>query len=243
MFGGVSMLVPRSLKPWCLLLLPFVGVACHARPIAPAPAPPAPTAAAEPARPPSPPPPAPRASAARPAPAAPTDAELFERKSLEELNAEHPLRDVFFDYDQHSLREDAKRTRQQDAQWLAKWRRTKIRIDGHGDERGTAEYNLAPGDRRVGEAGDYRARLGARSARVQMPSLGKESPFCHQVDEPCWSEKRRGHFVIVGKYTALASIDLCWRAAMNAARTCLMLAFACSMPVPVLGQEPKSSPL
>ena len=193
------MLVRKSLKPWCLLLLPVVGAACHARPIAPAPAPPAPTASAEPARPPSPPPPPPRASAARPTPAAPTDAELFERKSLEELNAEHPLRDVFFDYDQHFLREDAKRVLQQDAQWLAKWPRTKIRIDGHCDERGTAEYNLALGDRRVEEAREYLASLGVRSDRVQIRSLGKESPFCHEADEPCWSQNRRGHFVIVGK--------------------------------------------
>ena len=191
------MLVPKSLKRWCLLLLPVVGVACHARPIAPAP--PAPTASAEPARPPSPPPPPPRASAARPATAAPTEAELFDRKSLEELNAEHPLRDVFFDYDQHFLREDAKRTLQQDAQWLAKWPRTKIRIDGHCDERGTAEYNLALGDRRVEEAREYLTSLGVRADRVQIRSLGKESPFCQEADESCWSQNRRGHFVIVGK--------------------------------------------
>jgi len=173
------------------------AIACHhTRPPAKAPsqAAPAPTV---PARPPAPPPPP--APAARPAPGALSDAELFQRKSLAELNDEHPLADAFFDYDKNSLRDDARTALQQDATWLAKWPQTKIRIDGHCDERGSAEYNLALGDRRAIEARDYLSSLGIRSDRIEIRSLGKETPFCEGNGESCWSQNRRDHFVITGK--------------------------------------------
>jgi len=187
-------------KLWCpLLLLAVAGAACHTRPPATAPSRTMPTtASAVPARPPA--PPSPPAAAARPAAAAPlTDAELFERKSLSELNAEHPLGDVFFDYDQNTLREDARRVLQQDAQWLSRWPKTMIRIDGHCDERGTPEYNLALGDRRAEAVREYLTSLGVRADRVQIRSLGKEAPFCQGSGESCWSQNRRGHFEITRK--------------------------------------------
>jgi outer membrane protein OmpA-like peptidoglycan-associated protein len=134
-------------KSWCpLLVIAFAGAACHTRPPATSPtrtAAPAPASAS--ARPPAPPPPAPpppRTAAAPPA-APLTEAELFRRKSLAELNAEHPLSDVFFDYDQTTLRDDPRRLLQQDAKWLSKWPQAVVRIDGHCDERGTPEYNLS----------------------------------------------------------------------------------------------------
>ena len=102
-----------TVKSWCpLLVIAFAGAACHARPPATSPSrTAAPAPASAPARPPAPPPPAPpppRTAAA--SPAAPlTEAELFRRKSLADLNAEHPLSDVFFDYDQTTLRDDARR--------------------------------------------------------------------------------------------------------------------------------------
>src|SRR5215467_14273339 len=138
---------------WLLILVVCAVSACHhAVPPAAAPSQTTP-ASAVPARPPAPPPPP--AAAARPAPGALSEAELFQRKSLAELNAEHPLADVFFDYDKNGLRDDSRAVLQQDAKWLAKWPHTRIRIDGHCDERGSAEYNLALGDRRAIAARDY----------------------------------------------------------------------------------------
>jgi peptidoglycan-associated lipoprotein len=180
-------------------MLVFAAAACHTRPPAISPARTEPVPSTVPARPPSPPPPTPPTAAARPSPAPLSEAELFQRKSLSDLNAERPLGDVFFDYDQNILRDDARRTLQQDAQWLSKWPQTRIRIDGHCDERGTAEYNLALGDRRTATVQEYLTNLGVRSDRIQTRSLGKETPFCQESGESCWSQNRRGHFVITAK--------------------------------------------
>jgi peptidoglycan-associated lipoprotein len=185
---------------WCaLFILAVAGAACHAKPPAaavtrPAEAP-GPTV---PARPPA--PPAPPAAATRPAAVRPlTEAEIFQRKSLSEINAEHPLSDAFFDYDQNTLRDDAKRALQQDAQWLTKWRQTKVRVDGHCDERGTPEYNLALGERRSAVVREYLMSLGVSPDRIETRSLGKDAPFCQDTGESCWSQNRRGHFEITAK--------------------------------------------
>jgi peptidoglycan-associated lipoprotein len=191
-----------TLNRWCpLLVIAFAGAACHVRPPVTSATPsvsPAPEAA--PARPPAPPAPAPPPPTTAARAAAPlTDDEAFRRKSLSELNAEHPLGDVFFDYDQNSLRDDARRTLQQDAQWLSRWSQVVVRIDGHCDERGSAEYNLSLGDRRAEVVRDYLASLGVRPDRIQARSLGKEAPFCTESGESCWSQNRRDHFEITEK--------------------------------------------
>jgi peptidoglycan-associated lipoprotein len=82
---------------------------------------------------------------------------------------------------------------------LTRWPSTTIRIDGHCDERGTGEYNLALGERRAMVVREYLVNLGVDNARIQVRSLGKEAPFCRDGGENCWSQNRRGHFVIVGK--------------------------------------------
>jgi peptidoglycan-associated lipoprotein len=124
---------------------------------------------------------------------------LFSRESLTDLNAQHPLGDAFFDYNQTDLRDDARRALQQDAAWLAKWPTTKILVEGHCDERGTAEYNLALGDRRAKEVTQYLERLGISPSRITSDSLGKEKPFCSGDTESCWAQNRRGHFVVTAK--------------------------------------------
>ncbi len=171
--------------------------ACHTRPPATAPSRSAAVTPAVPARPPAPPPPP--ARAARPAPPALTEAEVFAQKSLDQLNGEHPLSDAFFDYNQDTLRDDGRRALQEDAQWLAKWPSTAIRVDGHCDERGTAEYNIALGDRRATVVRDYLVNLGVSPSRIEVRSLGKEAPFCQREGESCWQQNRRGHFVLTRK--------------------------------------------
>ena len=178
-----------------LAIVGCLAAACHKKPPATMPTQPLPPPTV-PARPPV--PPAPPA-AARTSPRPLSDQELFEQKSLNELNAEHPLGDAFFDYNQTLLRDDARRALQQDADWLRKWPTTKILVEGHCDERGSAEYNLALGDRRAEEVTKYLESLGVNESRIVTRSVGKEAPFCTASGENCWSQNRRGHFVITAK--------------------------------------------
>jgi peptidoglycan-associated lipoprotein len=172
------------------------GACHHTPPAAAATPPPAPPArAAAPARPPAPPPPP--AAAATPAPL--SEAEIFRRTSLDALNASHPLTDVFFDYNENVLKDDARTRLQQDAAWLKKWPQTRIAVDGHCDERGSAEYNLGLGERRADAVRDYLLSLGVSADRIETRSLGKESPFCVGEGEGCWSQNRRDHFLITAK--------------------------------------------
>ena len=161
----------------------------------PAPPPPPPAAPATPPPPPAPPPPA-------PAPAAPpalTEDQIFAQKSLDQLNAERPLGDVFFDLDESTIRDDSKSVLQRNADWMKRWASTAITVEGHCDSRGSSEYNLALGTRRANAVKDYLASLGVTGARVTVISKGKEQPFCNDNNESCWSQNRRGHFVITAK--------------------------------------------
>ena len=76
---------------------------------------------------------------------------------------------------------------------------TKIRADGHCDERGSAEYNLALGERRAEVVKEYLTNLGVGPDRILTRSLGKEAPFCRESDESCWSQNRRDHLVVTEK--------------------------------------------
>ena len=182
-------------------LASFLGAGCHARPpVVPPPAAVDKVESSPAPRQPPPPPPAPpsRAVAAVP-PAAVSEEELFRRTTLDELNAESPLGDAFFDYDRADLRDDARQSLQQDAVWLRKWTSTTITVEGHCDERGTAEYNIALGQRRATAVRSYLMDLGISAGRITTTSLGKEQPFCHRSDESCWAQNRRGHFVVTAK--------------------------------------------
>jgi len=173
-----------------------VGAAgCHKKvpPAAPAQPPPAATPA------PPPPPAPPAAPAPAPAPTKLTEEEAFARKSLDELNAEHPLEDVFFDLDRSEIRQDAHAPLQKDAEWLGKWKSTRITIEGHCDSRGSSEYNLALGSRRADAVKAYLANLGVTADRMTVISKGKEQPFCQEANESCWQQNRRGHFLLTGK--------------------------------------------
>ncbi len=181
------------------VLVTTLGIAlagCHhpAPPATPQPPPPPPAASPAPPPPPQPPPPP-----APTAPSTPDEQEIFSRKSLEDLNAEKPLSDVFYELDQSDLKDEGRQALQKDADWMRKWPSTKVTIEGHCDSRGTAEYNLALGERRAQVAKDYLVGLGVGADRVLTISKGKESPFCSDENESCWSQNRRGHFVITAK--------------------------------------------
>jgi peptidoglycan-associated lipoprotein len=161
------------------------------------PAPPPPPAAA-PAAPPAPPaPPAPT-----PAPAAPralTEEEIFAGKTLADLNAERPLGDVYFDLDEAVIRDDGRAPLQKNAEWMKRWGSTRIMVEGHADERGSAEYNLALGERRASAVRAYLVNLGIPENRITITSKGKEAPFCTESGESCWQQNRRGHFIVTAK--------------------------------------------
>jgi peptidoglycan-associated lipoprotein len=160
--------------------------------VAPAPAPtppPAPPQVAEtpvtqppaPAEAPPPPPPAP------PAPAAPV------------APAPAPLKDVFFDFDKSGLLEDQKGVLNENVAWLKANPAVKITVEGHCDERGTAEYNLALGERRAKSVKDYLVAGGIAADRIAAISYGKERPFVLGHDESAWKWNRRGHIVVTAR--------------------------------------------
>ena len=128
-----------------------------------------------------------------------TEEEIFARKSVDQINAERPLDDVLFDLDKSEIRDDAKGRLQKDADWMKKWTTTQMSVEGHCDSRGSAEYNLGLGNRRATAVKDYLVSLGVPAGRVLVVSKGKEQPFCNEENESCWSQNRRGHFVITGK--------------------------------------------
>jgi peptidoglycan-associated lipoprotein len=167
-------------------------------PAAPPPAPPAPPAPVS-TTPPPPPPPQPTSPSVPVPPSAPTEAEIFARMSLSELNNSHPLDDIFFEFDKSDLGQTARASLQKDADWLRKWTSTKVTIEGHADSRGTSEYNLALGERRASAIRDYLGTLGVTASRAMVVSKGKEEPVCHEENESCWLKNRRGHFIITAK--------------------------------------------
>ncbi len=132
----------------------------------------------EPAPPPPPPPPAPK-------------------KTIREL-VEQMIKDAYFDYDKSDIREDARNTLQQNADALKTILRDvtgTVVIEGHCDERGSAEYNLGLGDRRSTSARDFLVQLGVPADRLRVVSYGKERPQCTESNESCWQQNRRAHFV------------------------------------------------
>jgi peptidoglycan-associated lipoprotein len=134
----------------------------------------------------------------RPTPA-PTPREGVLSEDLATLNRRGYLKDAFFDYDKTNLRDDARSSLAEAADWLKRYPSVQILIEGHCDERGTSEYNLALGDRRANAAGEYLASLGVEGSRIKAISYGKERPFCTQSTETCWQENRRAHLVITAK--------------------------------------------
>lgn len=106
-------------------------------------------------------------------------------------------RDVLFDYDQYDIRPDARPILDSVAAWMNSHRGVSITIEGHCDERGTNEYNLALGEKRAKAAREYLSLLGVSANRLSIMTYGEERPACTQSSEDCWQKNRRAHFVLV----------------------------------------------
>jgi len=178
-----------------LILAAALVPACHHRPSGgPPPAAPAPPPAV-----PAAPPPAP-APAAPEAPIVDEYGRLLNTPS-DEIEKMGLLADIHFDYDKAELREGDRQILARNAETLKKFDFLKIKVEGHCDERGSVEYNLALGQRRATAAHDYLVSLGVAADRLQTVSYGKEIPLCQESTEECWARNRRDHFAVVGKTT------------------------------------------
>ena len=179
-----------------VLVLPSVVAAGCARRQAPAPgparpqtAPPSVTAPAPPAR----------VEEALPVPSEPIAEDSIATRSLDELNRDSPFKPVFYSLDGTDLDEAARTVVTANAQLMRKYPTWVVTIEGHCDERGTAEYNLALGERRAVSVKTYLVSLGIAPDRVRTVSYGKEFPFDPGHDEEAWAKNRRAHFVITSK--------------------------------------------
>jgi peptidoglycan-associated lipoprotein len=109
-----------------------------------------------------------------------------------------PLKEVFFAFDRYALSEQARAALRENAAWLKANPAAKIEIEGHCDERGTTEYNLALGAKRAAAARDYLLSLGVDVGRISSTSFGEELPACREPSEDCYQKNRRDRFVTLG---------------------------------------------
>ena len=144
-----------------------------------------------------PPPPTPVAEPTITVPPMPDDS--IASKSLDDLNRDSPLRPLFFELDKSEVSAEGQRVLQENAAVMKKYPSWQVTIEGHCDERGTAEYNLALGERRALAAKNYLVSLGIPADKVKTVSYGKEFPFDPGHDDSAWKNNRRAHFVITAK--------------------------------------------
>ena len=173
--------------------------ACHKKtpPVArPTPPPAATAGTTTPARPPAPPEPVVEPPVVPPEP---VRDDAISSASLDDLNKNSPLQPVYFELDSADLSPTAQKALDANAALLKKYPTWAVTVEGHCDERGTAEYNLALGERRAIAARAYLVSLGISADRLRTVSYGKEFPFDPGHDESAWSKNRRAHFVITAK--------------------------------------------
>jgi len=142
-----------------------------------------------------------------PKPPAPAKPDPGSQSSLEELrkgeaSTSGPLKDIGFNFDSSALSESARATLKANAEWLKANPAARIQIEGHCDERGTAEYNMALGAKRAQAAMDYLGTLGIAGNRMSTISYGEEIPVCKEGTEECWVRNRRARFVVAAGKSA-----------------------------------------
>lgn len=128
-----------------------------------------------------------------------SEEELFQRKSLEELNREGNLKMIQFDFDKYQIRDDMKGLLQANGDWLMNHSTVQIMVEGHCDERGTVEYNMALGEKRAEAAKKYLLSLGVATERIGVISYGKNRPLVQGIDETSYFKNRRDEFIITKK--------------------------------------------
>jgi peptidoglycan-associated lipoprotein len=138
-------------------------------------------------------------STAAPAPAPGSTAAPATRPVPSEFTATENLRDVFFDFDKYDIRPTDAKTLDANASWLKSNPNFLVLIEGHCDERGTNEYNLALGERRAKSTMNYLVSQGVQASRITIISYGEERPVCTQKTEECWAKNRRAHFLVKGR--------------------------------------------
>jgi peptidoglycan-associated lipoprotein len=119
--------------------------------------------------------------------------------SAEEIEKSGLLAEVYFDFDKADVRDADRAVLSKNAEALKRFDFLRVTVEGHCDERGTVEYNLALGERRAKAAYDYLVSLGVPVERLKTVSYGKEVPACLQSTEDCWQKNRRAHFTVTGK--------------------------------------------
>ncbi len=162
----------------------------------PAPPPPVTTGTATPPRPPAPPEPVREPTMVPPEP---VRDDAISSASLDDLNKNSPLKPVFYELDSSDLSAASQRALDENAALLKRYPSWAVTVEGHCDERGTAEYNLALGERRAIAARAYLVSLGISADRLRTVSYGKEFPFDPGHDEAAFAKNRRAHFVITAK--------------------------------------------
>jgi peptidoglycan-associated lipoprotein len=142
------------------------------------------------------PPPATAAPAPAPATAAPATPAPTARPAPKEFTAIPELKPIYFDFDRYDIRPADAKVLDANAQWLKSNNNQLVLIEGHCDERGTNEYNLALGERRAKSTMNYLVSQGVQASRITIISYGEERPVCTQKNEECWSKNRRAQFLV-----------------------------------------------
>jgi peptidoglycan-associated lipoprotein len=179
---------------FCILIISVAACHHNPKPVARPMPPPPPSAPTQ--HPPSPPEPVNEPTIVPPEP---IRDDAIASASLDDLNRNSPLKPVMFEFDSSELSAPAQKTLEENAAVLKKYTTWAVTIEGHCDERGTAEYNLALGERRAVAARAYLVSLGIPADRLRTVSYGKEFPFDPGHDEAAWSKNRRAHFVVTAK--------------------------------------------
>jgi len=124
---------------------------------------------------------------------------IFDSKSLDQLNQEMPLAMINFDFNEYIIRPDAKPILESNAVWLKKFQKARVLVEGHCDERGTEDYNLALGERRAQSTKEYMVSLGIPPEKLKIISYGKSQPLDPGHDDFAWAKNRRAQFLIIEK--------------------------------------------